>query len=77
MLVRTPARYFSPAVVDLILADPRRQELGGDVADVTILFADLGVYGHQAGQPERSVGVTRRGLQPAGPVDPKTGHELT
>jgi class 3 adenylate cyclase len=42
-------RYFSPAVVDMILTDPRRQELGGDVADVTILFADLGGYTTYAG----------------------------
>jgi len=37
-------RYFSPDVVDAILADPARQELGGVVAEVTILFADLGGY---------------------------------
>jgi class 3 adenylate cyclase len=37
-------RYFSPDVAAAILADPDRQELGGQVADVTILFADLGGY---------------------------------
>jgi class 3 adenylate cyclase len=37
-------RYFSPDVAQAILADPDRQELGGQVADVTILFADLGGY---------------------------------
>lgn len=37
-------RYFSPDVADVILADPSRQELGGEIADVTILFADLGGY---------------------------------
>ena len=37
-------RYFSPDVADAILADPERQELGGEIADVTILFADLGGY---------------------------------
>jgi class 3 adenylate cyclase len=37
-------RYFSPDVVDTILADPSRQELGGEIAEVTILFADLGGY---------------------------------
>jgi class 3 adenylate cyclase len=42
-------RYFSPDVADAILADPERQELGGDVADVTILFADLGGYTTYAG----------------------------
>jgi len=37
-------RYFSPDVADAILADPARQELGGETAEVTILFADLGGY---------------------------------
>lgn len=37
-------RYFSADVVATILADPSRQELGGDVTDVTVLFADLGGY---------------------------------
>ena len=42
-------RYFSPDVADTILADPGRQELGGEIADVTILFADLGGYTAFAG----------------------------
>lgn len=37
-------RYFSPDVADTILTDPDRQALGGEIADVTILFADLGGY---------------------------------
>jgi len=37
-------RYFSADVADAILSDPERQELGGEIADVTILFADLGGY---------------------------------
>jgi class 3 adenylate cyclase len=37
-------RYFSPDVAHAILEDPRRQELGGETADVTILFADVGGY---------------------------------
>jgi class 3 adenylate cyclase len=37
-------RYFSADVADAILTDPDRQELGGEIADVTILFADLGGY---------------------------------
>ena len=37
-------RYLSSDVADAILADPDRQELGGDLAEVTILFADLGGY---------------------------------
>jgi adenylate cyclase len=37
-------RYLSSDVADTVLADPSRQALGGDVAQVTILFADLGGY---------------------------------
>jgi class 3 adenylate cyclase len=37
-------RYFSPDLAALLLADPRRAELGGEMAVVTILFADLGSY---------------------------------
>jgi class 3 adenylate cyclase len=37
-------RYFSPDLAALLLADPRRAELGGEMAVVTILFADLGGY---------------------------------
>ena len=42
------ARYRAPLllpdVADAILADPDRQALGGELAEVTILFADLGGY---------------------------------
>ncbi len=49
-------RYFSPDVADAILGDPARQELGGEMADVTILFADLGGYTTYAGlRPAREV----------------------
>ena len=37
-------RYLAPAAADQFLADPRRQELGGDIAEVTVLFADLGGF---------------------------------
>ena len=37
-------RYFSPDLADLLLADPRHAELGGEIAVVTVLFADLGSY---------------------------------
>lgn len=37
-------RYFSPDLAELLLADPRRAELGGEIAHVTVLFADLGSY---------------------------------
>ena len=41
---RTVRRYFSPDLAELLLRDPHRAELGGEVAAVTILFADLGSY---------------------------------
>ena len=37
-------RYLAPAAADQFLADPRRQELGGEIAEVTVLFADLGGF---------------------------------
>ena len=37
-------RYFSPDLAALLLTDPRRAELGGDIAFVTVLFADLSSY---------------------------------
>jgi class 3 adenylate cyclase len=37
-------RYFAPDMAAAILADPRRQELGGEMADVTVMFADLGGF---------------------------------
>jgi class 3 adenylate cyclase len=41
---RVVGRYFSPDLAEHLLADPRRAELGGEIAIVTILFADLGSY---------------------------------
>jgi class 3 adenylate cyclase len=41
--------YFSPGVLETILADPSRQELGGEVARVTVLFADMGGFTTYAG----------------------------
>lgn len=41
---RMVGRYFSPDLAEHLLADPRRAELGGEIAVVTILFADLGSY---------------------------------
>lgn len=43
-------RYLSSDVADTILADPDRQDLGGEIADVTILFADLGGYTTYSGE---------------------------
>jgi class 3 adenylate cyclase len=41
---RIVRRYFSPDLAALLLTDPRRAELGGEVALVTVLFADLSSY---------------------------------
>lgn len=47
--VRSMIRRYLPAeVVDALTADPRRLELGGEIAQVTILFADLGGYSSYA-----------------------------
>ena len=37
-------RYLPPELVTALRADPQRLDLGGEVADVTVLFADLGGY---------------------------------
>ncbi len=37
-------RYLSPDVAHAVLADPERQQLGGELTEVTVLFADLGGY---------------------------------
>jgi len=41
MLLRT---YLSPDVAATLIADPDRSSLGGEEAEVTVLFADLGGY---------------------------------
>ncbi|HET7028159.1 MAG TPA: adenylate/guanylate cyclase domain-containing protein [Candidatus Limnocylindrales bacterium] len=41
-------RYFSREVMAAMVADPRRTELGGEIAQVTVLFADLGSYSSYA-----------------------------
>lgn len=37
-------RYLPPDLVAALHADPQRLDLGGEVAEVTVLFADLGGY---------------------------------
>lgn len=37
-------RYLAPDLADVMLTDPARAELGGEIAQVTVLFADLGGY---------------------------------
>ncbi len=38
---RLVRRYLSPAVAASVLAEPTRAELGGEIVEVTVLFADL------------------------------------
>jgi class 3 adenylate cyclase len=38
------SRYLSPELVEAMLADPSRMELGGEERDVTVLFADVADY---------------------------------
>jgi len=49
---RMVGRYFSADLAALLLADPQRAELGGEMAVVTILFADLGSYSTYAEKRE-------------------------
>jgi class 3 adenylate cyclase len=61
--VRSMIRRYLPAeVVDALTADPRRLELGGEIAEVTILFADLGGYSSYAEtrSPAEVVGLLNR-----------------
>lgn len=47
--VRTVVRrYLPPELVAALSADPQRLDLGGEVAEVTVLFADLGGYSSYA-----------------------------
>ncbi len=41
---RIVRHYFSPDLSAMLLAEPQRTELGGEIAVVTVLFADLGSY---------------------------------
>jgi class 3 adenylate cyclase len=41
---RMIGRYFSPDVAAMLLADPRKADLGGEIVEVSVLFADLGSY---------------------------------
>jgi class 3 adenylate cyclase len=42
------SRYLPEEVVAALTADPRRLELGGEIAQVTVMFADLGGYSSYA-----------------------------
>src|SRR5918994_6435495 len=49
-------RYLPPELLTALSADPQRLDLGGQVAEVTLLFADLGAYSTYAeGRPPAEV----------------------
>jgi class 3 adenylate cyclase len=58
----TFSRYVSPAVVDAIVQDPSRVRLGGDMKDVTVLFADIRGYSTLSEQlsPTEVIGLLNR-----------------
>jgi class 3 adenylate cyclase len=55
-------RYLPPQLLAALDADPRRLDLGGDVAEVTVMFADLGGYSTYAEsrEPREVVGLLNR-----------------
>lgn len=55
-------RYLPPELVAALDADPRRLDLGGEVAEVTVMFADLGGYSTYAESraPSEVVGLLNR-----------------
>ncbi len=55
-------QYVSPDVAAAMLADPRNSALGGSIADVTVLFADLRGFTSYAelGSPEQVVAMLNR-----------------
>jgi class 3 adenylate cyclase len=52
-------RYLSPEIAATLEADPRRTDLGGQIVEVSVLFADLGGYSSYAEHrsPEEVVGM--------------------
>src|SRR5213076_1159482 len=52
-------QYMSPDVATALLADPTQAALGGDVAEVTVLFADLRGFTpfSERTSPDRVVGM--------------------
>jgi class 3 adenylate cyclase len=63
-------RYFSPAVASSLLAEPQRRELGGEVVEVTVLFADLRGFtaASEALPPAEAVALLNRTFAAALPV---------
>ena len=55
-------RYLPPELVAALRADPHRLDLGGEVAEVTVMFADLGGYSTYAESraPSEVVGLLNR-----------------
>ena len=63
-------RYLSPAVASTLLAEPGRLELGGEVAEVTVLFADLRGFtaASERATPDEAVALLNRYFAVALPI---------
>jgi class 3 adenylate cyclase len=63
-------RYIAPEVATVLIEDPARAELGGEVADVTVLFADLTGFTafSERVSPEEAVAMLNRSYAAAVPV---------
>jgi len=58
----TFSRYVSPDIVEAIIADPSKVQLGGELRDVTILFADIRGYStlSESLEPTEIIGLLNR-----------------
>lgn len=63
-------QYISPDVAETLLAEPERADLGGDIVEVTCLFADLRGFTSfsERSSPEEVVGMLSRYFQAAVPI---------
>lgn len=63
-------RYVAPEVAAVLIEDPARAELGGEVVDVTVLFADLTGFTSfsERVSPEDAVAMLNRAFAAAVPV---------
>jgi class 3 adenylate cyclase len=62
--------YLAPEVVDALISDPSRAELGGEEVEVTVLFADLTGFTSfsERVSPEEAVAMLNRAFAAAVPV---------
>ena len=69
------SRYLPSELVTAFTEDPRRLELGGEIAEVTVMFADLGGYSTYAEPlaPAEVVALPEPLLRPGAAGDPRGG----